>query len=254
MAKVNLTGRTAIVTGASAGIGRRFAKALAENGAAVVLAARRGDALRELAAEIRDAGGRAHAHAIDLADAAAIPGLFDAAEGAFGTVDILVNNAAIPDANYATRLPLELIDRVLDVDLRAPFLLSTEAARRLIAAGKPGNIVNMSSVAAYHYTTTSAAALYATIKAAIIRMTETLAIEWSSYRINVNAIAPGMFESEMTAGFFARVGGDGIRARFPRRRFGEPAFLDSTLLYLVDPDSHFVTGSCIVVDDAQAGR
>lgn len=253
MSKVDLNGKIAIVTGASAGIGRNFAKTLAANGAAVILAARREAALEDLAGEISAKGGRAHAHAIDLADASAIPGLFDAAENAFGTVDILINNAGIPDANYATKLSLETIDRVIAVDLRAPFLLSVEAARRLMAAEMPGSIVNMASVAAYHYTSSSAAALYATIKSAMIRMTETLAIEWASYRINVNAIAPGLFESEMTAGFVERVGAKALQ-RFPRGRFGDPAYLDSTLLYLVDPDSHFVTGSCVVVDDAQTGR
>jgi NAD(P)-dependent dehydrogenase (short-subunit alcohol dehydrogenase family) len=168
-------------------------------------------------------------------------------------VDILVNNAAVADANYATGLSLETIDRVIDVDFRAPFLCSVEAARRLIAGEKPGSIVNISSVGAFHYAPRSAAALYCAAKAGIIRMTETLAIEWARYGINVNAIAPGMFESEMTEGFIARVG-DRVRESFPRRRFGVPTDLDSTLLYLVDPASHFVTGTCITVDDGQTSR
>ncbi|MES2095656.1 MAG: SDR family NAD(P)-dependent oxidoreductase [Pseudomonadota bacterium] len=250
---VDLGGRVALVTGASAGLGRRFAAVLAGAGASVVLVARRGDALEEVAAEIRDRGGRALVHAMDLADADAVPGLFDAAERAFGTVDILVNNAGIPDADYATRLSLETIDRVIAINLRAPFLLSAEAARRLMAAELPGRIVNLSSVGVHHYTPQSAAALYCATKAAIVRLTETLALEWASYGINVNAIAPGMFESEMTAGFIDRVG-DRVRERFPRQRFGQPGFLDSTLLYLVDPASHFVTGTCITVDDAQTSR
>lgn len=248
-----LDGRVALITGASAGLGRRFARVLADHGAAVVVAARRAAELDTLVAEIRDAGGEALAHAIDVADAAAIAGMFDAAERAFGTVDILVNNAAVVDADYATRLSLETIDRVLAVDFRAPFLLATEMARRLIAADKPGRIVNMSSVGAFHYTSTSAAALYSAVKAGVIRMTETLAIEWARYNINVNAIAPGMFESEMTSGYIERAG-DKMRERFPRRRFGDPTFLDSTLLYLVEPASHFVTGTCVTVDDAQTGR
>ena len=248
-----LDGRVALVTGASAGLGWQFARVLAKHGASVVLAARRSAELDSLAAEIEGAGGRALAYPLDVADASAIPGVFDAAERMFGTVDILVNNAAVVDADYATRLSLETIDLVLAVDFRAPFLLATEAARRLMAADKPGRIVNMSSVGAFHYTSTSAAPLYCSVKAGIIRMTEALAIEWARYGINVNAIAPGMFESEMTGGFIERVG-DKVREGFPRGRFGDPSFLDSTLLYLVDPASHFVTGTCITVDDAQTGR
>jgi NAD(P)-dependent dehydrogenase (short-subunit alcohol dehydrogenase family) len=248
-----LEGRVALVTGASAGLGRNFAKVLAQAGAAVVVAARRADALDALVAEIEADGGRALAVPLDVADAAAIPPAFDAAEAAFGTVDILINNAGIPDANYATKLSLETIDRVIDVDFRAPFLIATEAARRLIAAEKPGRIVNLSSVAAFYYAQSSASALYAACKGGIIRMTEALAIEWARYGINVNAIAPGMFESEMTDGFIARTGGK-ARERFPRQRFGKPEDLDSTLLYLVGPGSDLVTGTCITVDDAQTPR
>lgn len=248
-----LSGRVALVTGASAGLGRRFASVLAENGAAVVIAARRAEALDELATEIRNARGRVLVHAIDLADASAIPQLFDAAEEKFGLVDILVNNAAVADGNFATELSLAMIDRVIDVDFRAPFLCSVEAARRLMSAELPGRIINISSVGAFHYAPRSAAALYCAAKAGIIRMTETLAIEWARFGINVNAIAPGMFESEMTEGYIARIG-DRVRSSFPRQRFGNPADLDSTLLYLVDPASHFVTGTCVTVDDAQTSR
>jgi NAD(P)-dependent dehydrogenase (short-subunit alcohol dehydrogenase family) len=250
---VDLSGRVALVTGASAGLGRRFAAALGEAGASLVLLARRGEALEEAARELRGRGVRVLTAAVDLTDAAAIPAVFDAAERDLGIVDILVNNAGVSDANYATRLSLAEIDRVISVNLRAPFLMATEAARRLITAGKPGRIVNLSSVGAFHYESTSAAALYVATKAGIIRMTEALAIEWARYDVNVNAIAPGMFESEMTDAFLERVG-DRASARFPRRRIGKPEFLDSTLLYLVDPASHFVTGTCVTVDDAQLSR
>jgi NAD(P)-dependent dehydrogenase (short-subunit alcohol dehydrogenase family) len=248
-----LAGRIALVTGASGGLGRHFATVLAQAGACVVVAARRAEALETLVRDIEQTGGRALACPLDVSDAAAMPTVFDAAERAFGTVDILINNAGIPDGNYATRLTLETIDRVIDVDFRAPFLLARETARRLIEQEKPGRIVNLSSTVAFHYGASSASALYAACKSGIIRMTEALAIEWARYGINVNAIAPGMFESEMTDGFIARTGGK-VRDRFPRQRFGTPADLDSTLLYLVSPASHFVTGTCITVDDAQTAR
>ncbi len=253
MGGVNLAGQVALVTGASAGLGQRFAQTLAEAGAAVVVTARRADRLDALVDKINAAGGRAMAQALDLRDAAAIAATFDAAEKTFGMVDILVNNAGISDGNYAARLSLEEIDNVIDTNFRTPFLMATEMARRLIAAKRPGRIVNLSSIGAYSYGPTSAAALYASTKAGISRLTETLALEWARFGINVNAIAPGMFMSEMTEGYLSRVG-DGVKQQWPRGRFGQPEFLDSTLLYLVDPASHFVTGTIIVADDAQSSR
>lgn len=249
---VDLTGRTALITGASAGLGRHFAKTLARAGARVVVCARRVDALDDLVAEIEADGGQALSVPLDLADAKAIRTVFDQAEARFGTVDILLNNAGVPDGKYATKLSLEEIDTVLSINLRAPFLLATEAARRLMDAGKPGHVINLSSVAAFMYTHRSAAALYSTTKAAVVKMTETLALEWAAARINVNAIAPGLFRTEMSAGYIDRAGD--FTTRFPRGRVGEPHDLDSTLLYLLDPRSSLVTGTTIIVDDAQQGR
>jgi NAD(P)-dependent dehydrogenase (short-subunit alcohol dehydrogenase family) len=247
-ASSDLTGRVALVTGASSGLGERFARVLAAQGAKVALCARRKDRLDALAAEI---GPVALAVEMDATDAASLTAAVDAAETAFGTVDILVNNAGIPDAQRAHKMSLELVDRVLGVNVRAPWLLSCELARRLIAAGKPGRIVNISSVAHYRYDG-GGAALYAVSKTAVARMTETLAVEWSGYRINVNAIAPGMFVSEMTDGMFERIGPQDQNVM--RKRIPEPALLDSTLLYLVGPASEAVTGAVIRVDDGQSAR
>ena len=248
----DLTGRVALVTGASSGLGARFAEVLAAQGAAVVLAARRHDRLEALAAQIRSAGGRALAVQMDATDADSLVAAVAAGEAAFGTIDILVNNAGMPDAQRAHKMSTALIDQVLGVNLRGPWILACEVARRLIAAEQPGRIVKISSVAHYRYDG-GGAALYAVTKTAIARMTEALAVEWAHYGINVNAIAPGMFVSEMTDGMFARMGGDPA-PNLPRKRVPVAAQMDSTLLYLVAPASECVTGAVIRIDDGQSAR
>ena len=247
----DLTGQTALVTGASSGLGVRFARTLARCGAKVVLTARRLDRLEALAAEIRADGGEAVALELDVTDADQLLAVVGKAEAALGPVTILVNNAGIPDAQRAVKMSVDLIDRVIGVNLRAPYILSCEVARRLMAAKTPGRIVNIASVAAFEYSG-NGAALYSITKSAVVRMTEALAVEWASARINVNAIAPGAFSSEMMDGMLSRVGD--ISQRFPRKRIGDPAQLDSTLLFLVSPASEVVTGACIRVDDGQSGR
>jgi NAD(P)-dependent dehydrogenase (short-subunit alcohol dehydrogenase family) len=247
----SLEGQVALVTGATSGLGRRFALTLAAAGASVVACGRRVERLDEVVAEIEAAGGRAVAVPLDVSDAEAIPGAVDAAEAAFGTVTILVNNAGIPDAQRAHKMSLELIDAVLDTNVRAVFVLSCEVARRLIAAERPGRIVNISSTGGFHYGG-NGAALYSVSKAAVNRITEVLSVEWSRYRINVNAIAPGAFRSEMMDGMISRLGD--FTKMTPRGRLGEPAQLDSTLLYLCAPASECVTGTIVRVDDGQNGK
>lgn len=247
----DLSGQTALVTGASSGLGLRFAKVLASCGAKVAIAARRKDRLEQLAAEIREAGGVALPVELDVTDADQLKAAVPKIEAELGLVTILVNNAGIPDAQRAVKMPLELIDRVLDINVRAPFILSCEVARRLIEARSPGRIVNIASQAAYEYSG-NGAALYSVSKAAVVRMTETLAVEWSKFHVNVNAIAPGAFASEMMDGMLQRVGD--ISKMFPRQRLGDPAQLDSTLLFLVGPTSDAVTGTCVRVDDGQGSR
>ncbi len=251
-AGVDLSGQTALVTGASSGLGHRFAQVLAGAGARVALAGRRSDRLETLATQIRDAGGEAHALKLDMADPAALPVAVAEVENELGLVTILINNAGVPDAQLATKMPLELIDQVLNVNVRGPFILAREVAARLIKAGRPGRIINIASVAAFHYASPGAS-LYSVSKAAVVRMTEVLAVEWSAARINVNCIAPGAFDTEMMDGMRSRIGDDFI-AQFPRKRLGHPAQLDSTLLYLASPSSDAVTGTVIRVDDGQCPR
>lgn len=248
---IDLTGQTAFVTGASSGLGRRFALVLAACGAKVAIAARRADRLETLAAEIRNAGGTAEPIVLDVADDEALAPAIRQAEAALGLVTILVNNAGIPDAQRAHKMPLELINRVMDVNLRAPFVLSCEVARRLMEEKQPGRIVNIASIAAFEYGG-NGAALYSITKSGVIRMTEALAVEWARNNINVNAIAPGAFSSEMMDGMLERVGD--ISQHFPRKRLGDPAQMDSTLLYLVSPASECVTGTFIKIDDGQGPR
>jgi NAD(P)-dependent dehydrogenase (short-subunit alcohol dehydrogenase family) len=250
-ASIDLSGQVAMVTGASSGLGRRFALTLAAAGAQVVAGARRVDKLDELAAEIVAAGGSCLPVPLDVTDAEQIVRAVDLAEVEVGTVTILVNNAGIPDAQRAHKMSLDLVDAVLDTNLRGPWLLACEVAKRLIAAEQPGRIVNISSMGAFSYTGIGAA-LYSVTKAAVNRMTEALAVEWARYGINVNAIAPGAFSSEMMDGMLSRIGD--ITQHFPRHRLGHPAQLDSTLLYLVSPASEFVTGTVVKVDDGQGQR
>ncbi|MGV2981898.1 SDR family NAD(P)-dependent oxidoreductase [Camelimonas sp. ID_303_24] len=247
----DLTGQVALVTGASSGLGLRFARVLAACGAKVAITGRRMDRLEQVAEEIRAAGGVALPLQLDVQDADQLLAVVKKAEAELGTVTILINNAGIPDAQRAVKMSVELIDSVLDTNVRAPYILSCEFARRLMEAGKPGRIVNIASAAAYEYAG-NGAALYSVSKAAVVRITETLAVEWAKFNINVNAIAPGAFHSEMMDGMLARMGD--IAQHYPRKRLGQPAQLDSTLLYLVSPASDCVTGTCVRVDDGQHSR
>ena len=248
---VDLTGQVALVTGTTSGLGRRFAMVLAKAGAKVALTGRRTERLDELAKEIRSSGGVCAPIRLDMTDKDNLVSVVADAEVALGPVTILVNNAGIPDAQRAHKMSNELIDAVFDTNLRGPYILSCEVARRLIAKELPGRMVNISSMAAFDYNG-GGAALYSITKAGIVRMTEALAVEWSRFNINVNCIAPGAFATEMMDGMLQRVGD--ISKGFPRKRLCDPAQMDSTLLFLVSPSSECVTGAVIKIDDGQSSR
>ncbi|SIO15519.1 NAD(P)-dependent dehydrogenase, short-chain alcohol dehydrogenase family [Parasphingorhabdus marina DSM 22363] len=248
---IDLTGSTAIVTGASAGLGKRFAEVLAASGAKVACTARRKDKLDDLVEQIRANGGEAQAFALDVRDAEQLKAIVPEVTTALGQPDILVNNAGIVDAEHATRMSLELIDNVLDTNLRSVFILSNEFARPLIEQKQPGRIVNIASIAASHYGG-NGAALYSITKAGVARVTETLSVEWSKFHINVNGIAPGLFATDMADGMIERSGDFSVH--FPRKRIARPDQLDSTLLFLVSPSSDAVTGTVVKVDDGQGPR
>jgi len=247
----DLSGQVALVTGTTSGLGWRFAQVLAKAGAKVALTGRRTERLDELAALIRADGGHCAPLRLDMTDMDDVVDVVGRAEAALGTVTILVNNAGIPDAQRAHKMDQTLIDAVFDTNLRGPYVLSCEVARRLIAAKLPGRMINLSSVGASHYAG-GGAALYSITKAGIARMSEVLAVEWARYHINVNCIAPGAFSSEMMDGMVERIG-EFYKAT-PRKRLCDPAQLDSTLLYLCAPASECVTGTIITVDDGQGSR
>ncbi|MCH2569459.1 MAG: SDR family NAD(P)-dependent oxidoreductase, partial [Pseudomonadales bacterium] len=203
---LDLSDQTALVTGTTSGLGRRFAQILAACGAKVALAGRRTERLDELANEIRESGGTVLPVMLDMTNRDAIRGSVQQIESELGLISILVNNAGIPDAQWAIKIDDDLLDRVFDTNLIGPYVLSCEVARRLIAAKKPGRMVNISSMAAFNTGPQSAASLYSTTKAGIARMTEALAVEWARYHINVNCIAPGAFASEMLDGMLERIG------------------------------------------------
>ena len=248
----NLDGQVALVTGATSGLGRRFANLIADCGAKVALAGRRVERLEEVAKEIEARGGTAVPFPLDMTDAEAVkaaPGRVEELLGA--PVQVLVNNAGVPDAQRAHKMSLELINTVFDTNLRGPWILACEVGRRLIEEKMPGRIVNISSVGATSYSGIGAA-LYSVTKSAVIRMTEVLGVEWARYEINVTGIAPGSFESEMMDGMLERMGD--LAQAFPRKRIGKPEQLDSTMLYLLSPASEMVTGTVVIVDDGQMPR
>ena len=251
MTSTDLSGRTALITGTTSGLGRRFAKLVAAHGAKVALTGRRVDRLEEVAAEIKAEGEECAFYQLDMMDADNIKQVVAAAEKDLGLVDILINNAGVPDAQRAHKMDVELIDTVLGTNLRGPYILSTEVARRLIEEKQPGRMINISSIAGFQYDG-HGAALYSVSKAGIARMSEVLGVEWARFNINVNGIAPGFFYSEMTDGMIERMGD--FTGAFPRKRGCAPEQMDSTVLYLLSPASECVTGTGIKVDDGQSPR
>ncbi|HEX4042906.1 MAG TPA: glucose 1-dehydrogenase [Xanthobacteraceae bacterium] len=245
----NLNGQVALVTGASSGLGVRFAECLAENGAAVALVARRADRLGGSVARIEQSGGRVIAAAADVRDRAAMAAAFDAAEKAFGTVTILVNNAGVASAGRAVDLAEEEWRRVLSTNLDAVFYCAQEAARRMLAAGKGGAIVNIASVLGFGVD--KGVVAYATAKAGVIQLTKALALELAFKGIRVNAIAPGWIVTELTRDYLQSDRGATLKREIPIGRFGAERDLDGPLLLLVSDAGRFVTGATIVADGGQ---
>ena len=245
----DLGGRVALVTGASSGLGARFAEVLAANGAAVVLVARRTDRLAGIKSRIEAAGGRAITAAADVTDRAAMTAAYDAAEAAFGTVTILVNNAGIAHADRAVDMPQTEWRRVLATNLDAVFFWSQEAARRMLAAGRPGAIVNIASVLGFGVAKGTVA--YATAKAGVVQMTKALGLELAFKGIRVNAIAPGWFVTDLNRDYLRSEAGAKLTRDIPVGRFGRDGDLDGALLLLASDAGRYIAGATIVVDGGQ---
>lgn len=242
----SLHGRTALVTGASSGLGRHFAGVLAQAGARVVVAARRIERLETLVREIKSEGGEAASVHLDVTEPESVVRAFDAAEAAFGPVTVLVNNAGVPSNTFFTKLTERDWRQVLDVNLDGVFRVGQEAARRMIAAGTGGSIVNVASVLGL--SVLKAVAPYAASKAAVIQLTKAMALELARDRIRVNALAPGYVVTELNSEFLASPSGQKLLGRVPFGRAAAPEELDGPLLLLASDAGSYITGSVLVVD------
>jgi NAD(P)-dependent dehydrogenase (short-subunit alcohol dehydrogenase family) len=239
-------GKVALVTGASSGLGEHFARTLAANGATVAVAARRADRLAALVKEISGSGGKAFAVPLDVNRRDSVAEALGAVVKVAGAPDIVVNNAGIAQGKPALELTDEDWRSVLDTNLDGAWRVAQESARAMIAAGKGGTIVNIASILGLRVASSLLA--YAAAKAALLQVTQALALEWARHRIRVNAIAPGYIETDINRGFFATEAGQAMVKRVPQRRIGEPSDLDGALLLLASDASRYMTGSVIVVD------
>lgn len=248
----DLTGRVALVTGASSGLGTRFARMLADNGARVVLAARRVERLQALRDQIIEAGGQATAVPLDVTDIASIRAAVDQAESEVGPIDILVNNSGVSTTQKLVDVRPEDYDYVLNTNTRGAFFVAQEVGKRMIERartqpGRPARIINVASLAAIK--ALPLIGIYSMSKAAVAQMTRAMAIEWGRYGINVNAICPGYISTELNEHHWDTDAGRKLISITPRKRLGQPEDLDGLVLLLASERSGFINGSVINVDD-----
>ena len=246
MIQADLSGRVALVTGASSGLGRHFALTLARAGASVAIAARRREKLEALSEELSVEGDRGLPLRMDVTDRSDIGAAFAHAQTELGTPTIIVNNAGVTiDAPSLEQSEADW-DRVVDTDLKGAWMVACEAARRLIEAEKGGSIINIASILGLRGSARLAA--YGAAKAGLVNLTSTLAAEWARHDIRVNALCPGYIVTDLNRDFLEGPGGEKLKKRVPQRRFGHVQDLDGPLLLLASDASRWMTGSALVVD------
>ncbi len=255
---IDLSGRVALVTGASSGLGTQFAKTLAEAGAAVVLASRRLDRLKDLRSHIEAVGGDAHVVELDVTDQASIAAAVERAEQEVGAIDILVNNSGVSTTQRLLDVQPEDFDFIFDTNVRGAFFVAQEVGRRMVARARANpegtvagaRIVNIASMAGLKVLPQIGA--YCMSKAAVIHMTRAMALEWGRFGINVNAICPGYIDTEINHHHWDTEQGRKLIQMLPRKRVGQPRDLDALLVMLASGESQFVNGAVIAADDGFA--
>ncbi|QNP58911.1 SDR family NAD(P)-dependent oxidoreductase [Paenacidovorax monticola] len=245
--RFRLDGRLALVTGASSGLGTHFARLLAQAGARVAVAARRADKLQSVVDAIAQAGGHARALSLDVTDAASVRACFDALSD-WGAPDIVVNNAGVTVTRPLLDQTEEDFDHVLDTNLKGCWLVATEAARRMVAAGRGGSIVNVASILGERVA--GGVAPYAISKAGVVQATKAMALELARHCIRVNALLPGYVVTDLNRDFLTSEAGEKLRSRIPSRRFGEVTDLDGPLLLLASDAGAAMSGATVAVDGA----
>jgi 3-oxoacyl-[acyl-carrier protein] reductase len=246
MSVFDVSRETILITGASQGLGRQFARVLSAHGAAVALAARQVDKLNSLEAEIKAAGGRAASVRMDVTDLTSIAQAIDAAEAALGPVTVLINNAGVAVEKLAIEQTEADWDAVIGANLKGAYFAATEIARRMAERKQGGNIVNIASVLGFGVM--KLLSPYAISKAGIVQATKALALEWAGQGIRVNALAPGYIDTDMNHEVWATPAGEKLAKRIPQRRIGTEADLDGAILLLASGASRYMTGSTITVD------
>jgi len=243
---IRLDGKTALVTGASSGLGERFARILAQSGARVALAARRMDRLLALKASIESEGGVACAVEMDVTDIAGIESAVARVEAEFGAIDVLLNNSGVSVTKRLGEYTEADYDYVMNTNTKGAFFVAQSVGSRMAARGA-GRIINVASVGGI--TVLPRIAVYCMSKAAVVHMTRSMAKEWGRSGVNTNAICPGYIETDINREWWQTEGGRKLVAMLPRKRVGQPDDLDGLVVLLASDASHFMNGAIITADD-----